>query len=221
MVYCHQFSFRTKNGELEVSSNLNPRVESLFSFSENAQRSALYYIYAVSSSSCYLDSFEGILYGPSNPQSPPRIPITSDLKVRKMLTALGEELALLENPDYYLENSGTMTPAQPVPANFRLIKHSYDARTSSLLLIGEQGSITIDNVPEFIFGLKISGHNVVDKWLREKTANYFRKDFGNIELEELISLLNRVELQFGVLSKIDPIVEKMILDDNVIIPNPA
>lgn len=221
MVYCDQFSFRTKNGELEVSSNLNPRVESLFSFSKSAQRSALYYIYAVSSSSCYLDSFEGILYGPSNPQSPPRIPITSDLKVRKMLTALGEELALLENPDYYLENSGSMTPAQPVPETFRLIKHSYDARTSSLLLIGEQGSITIDNVPEFIFGLKISGHNVVDKWLREKTANYFRKDFGNIELEELISLLNRVELQFGVLSKIDPIVEKMILDDDVIIPNPA
>ncbi|GGZ19849.1 N-6 DNA methylase [Shewanella chilikensis] len=220
MIYCDQFSFRTKSGDLEVSSNLNPRVESLFYFSENVQRSALYYIYAVSSSSSYLDSFEGVLYGPSNPVSPPRIPIASDLQIRKMLTMLGEELALLENPDYCPEHSRTLSPVQPIPANFRLNRHSYDASTNSLLLIGEQGTITIDNVPEFIFGLKISGHNVVDKWLREKNTNYFRKDFGNIELEELISLLNRVELQFGVLSKIDPIVEKMILDDNVITSSP-
>ena len=156
--------------------------------------------------------------GPSNPQSPPRIPITSNLQLRKELTSLGEELALLENPDYCLQNSGATSFALSVPENFRLIKHSYDASTCTLSLVGERESIKINNVPEYIFGLKISGHNVVDKWLREKTASYFRKDFGDIEADELISLLNRIELQFEVIKRIDPIVEKMILDDQVIVP---
>ena len=98
MVYCDQFAFKNDVGELEVGSNVNNALELLFNFGDSFQKSVLFYVYAVLSSAYYLETFEGVLYGPSNPNSPPRIPISSSLKVREELVKLGKKLAEQEAP---------------------------------------------------------------------------------------------------------------------------
>ena len=217
MVYCDQFAFKNDVGELEVGSNVNNALELLFNFGDSFQKSVLFYVYAVLSSAYYLETFEGVLYGPSNPNSPPRIPISSSLKVREELVKLGKKLAEQEAPLANIPVDQGFDKEEFKFEGFRLAKSKYDASSETIHLYGDDGSdCPVENVAEEVYGLRISGHNVVDKWLREKTFVYYRREFSGVEMQELRQLLIKIEDQFETISQIDKILRELIMSGEVV-----
>ena len=126
---------------------------------------------------------------------------------------------MLEKPEYSIINSNSFLIQGKNDKTIQLKSFSYNQDKKTITLKGEEGTIIIGNVLENIFRLKISGHFIVDKWLREKTFPYYRKNFGVNELEELINLLSRIEEQDNLITKkINPIVDEIIKTDTLIMP---
>ena len=199
MIYCDLFS---SSDQAAVSSNLTPEVQALFAFSDNAPRAALYYCYAILNSSVYLDRFEGVLFSSS---VMPRIPILASPDDRAKIVKLGELAARLED--------GGATHSVPVVGEinwtlsaeeFELAKFDVSPDKGEIYLYqGKQVVASIKGLSAGSLALRISGHNVVDKWLRERTYPYLRRTFRKADIESLRMLASRIDAQVDVLAEVD------------------
>lgn len=221
MIYADAYPDPKQPNKSVLESNVSEPVLNLFSYHLNPSQAALFYAYAVMSSQPYLDAFEGVLYVTSNPSSPHRVPIASEEAIRSKLVEFGERLAKCEKDGFISDDTYGICLIWPEGmSGCKLKTFSYNEEDSCLILESEDGPIaSIANVPSEAMGLRIAGHNIVDKWVRERYFQYLRRDFSSIDADELVALLRKLVAQINILTLgIDPIVLQMLSVGNLISP---
>lgn len=220
MVYCNYFPLKDEDGTLKNSSNVNSDLSKHFDFLGDGSSFFLFYAYALLSSPSYLETFEGALYRHSDPSSPIRIPITNNKRLRGKICLIGKEIALCEKSDHKINFSNKYTHDNVKELiDFKLVKYEYDETLETLILHSNSGELfKIENLPSDLFGLKISGHNVVTKWLRERSFPYLRRSFNSADLDDFIETLNRIEYQQQLIVQVDCLVEEIISSKDLILP---
>jgi hypothetical protein len=174
-----------------------------------------FYVYGVLSSSHYLSAFESVLYGP---ETQPRIPIFNDDDTRLELSRLGRELAECERPG---TEYATDTPYDwpEALAELSVARFRVDWTRSLVILEGQAGEIvSIGPIDPEVLTLRISGHDVIAKWLRERTFAYLRRAFRRDDLRSFLSLLGAIEAQNAVIRSIDAILERRLRFENLLPP---
>ena len=205
----------TQSRDRGISNNVRPELICLFAYSQNPGHEVLYYTYAILSSYTFLNVFEGALHLYGDPSRPPRVPVFSDRDLRQKIAGLGRQIALCErddcNPPKRLElavfNSGGEN-------EFRLTESKIDSRRQTIDLYSESEKMfQIGKIPSEVLNLKISGHDVVKKWLREKSFGYLRRTFRAMDLEELLSLLRRIDHQQVLIGQLDALISPLLSAD--------
>ncbi|MDQ9821114.1 N-6 DNA methylase [Acinetobacter bereziniae] len=206
MIYCNKFPIKDKvKGDYILVDNISDKIKKYF---ENSKQ-VLFYIYAILNSNEYLKTFEGALFKAADPDNPPRIPILKNDIIRYEVVSLGEKIAKCEDIDF-IEKIGCFESISiifdKVGNGFQFRKFNINNNTLELQDdLGIRLSITVKN--PLILKICISGHNVVEKWLREKTYNYYRKNFENNNLIELKQLLTSMEFQLDYLNQVDKLLK--------------
>ncbi|MFO9661692.1 type ISP restriction/modification enzyme [Legionella pneumophila serogroup 1] len=217
MIYCDKFPKKLKGTIGSTLNNINTNILKYFEEDKDPARAVLYYVYAILSSKSYLNKFEGALYRPSDPDHPPRIPIALSKVDRYAICQLGEKIAECENPKIMIPLNSVIIAEWPSDLeDFQLLKFSYDESKQEISLLSDRKVIKINGVSPDVLNLVISGHNVVDKWIRERTYNYLRRNFNNDDLLELHSLLSRIIQQQTLLADVDVIIEKIINHESIV-----
>ena len=196
-----------RNGNLV--SNISDSFISLFKAFLSPSLSALSYIYAVISCYRYRIIFKGALFRGTDPDNPIRIPIFKDEVLRQNIADKGLELAKCECFDNPIIPSGSIVIDLPEGfEELELQRHIFDIGRSSIILKGHKESITLSNINNEVIETKISGYDVVDKWLRERKFSYLKRTFQKKDLRELIELLTRIEKQINLIKIIDQFFEE-------------
>ena len=220
MVYCNHFPLKDEGGNLKIASNINSDLSKHFDFLGDGSSFFLFYAYALLCSPSYLETFEGALYRHSDPSSPIRIPISNNEKLRENVSLLGKEIALCEKTEHKIK-SPKKYPHDNLKEleDFNLIKHEYDETCETLSLCNDRGgTFKIESVSNDVYGLKISGHSVIAKWLRERTLPYLRRTFKKDDLDALMETLNRIKTQQQLIADVDCLVEEIISSRDLIFP---
>lgn len=220
MIYCDRFPEKDSTDKSILIDNVLNDLASLFAFSTAPAKAILYYVYAVLSSPSYLDAFEGVLYAPADPGSPPRILIANDEKVRKSLADLGEKIAECEKADFVPTSLATLVVNWPCNlTEFDFVKWIYDDIREELKLFGDKKEVVvIAGVPQHTVALRISGHTVIEKWLRERTKPYFTRKFSPTDAAELKNLICAICDQNSLIEIADKIVADVIATQNLVLP---
>ncbi len=199
MIYCDKYS---DYEDVPVASNITNAFSAYFDFSDDAPRAALYYCYAVLNSGVYLEMFEGVLFSSS---VIPRIPVVADPDARKAIVALGEQAALLENGHLACDLPSLGEAVWPADLiEFELSKFEVlPAQGEVHFFQLKKLVVKIVGISPEILALRISGHNVIDKWLRERTYPYLRRTFRKGDLDSLQRLIARIETQSSILAQVD------------------
>lgn len=214
MIYCNKMP---QPGVTTSASNIDSDFLNYFDFDVKPEDAVTFYVYAILSSNTYLDTFEGVLYKSSDPTTPPRIPLASNQDDRAVLSELGKEIAECER--FGGVGVGSKLKVE-WPKNFKgmmLKKISYDEEMQRLYLHSEEQSLIIFGVEPEVINLSIAGHNIIDKWIREKTYSYLRRDFTAADVDELLILISKITQQYRLIEKVDErlssILEKRSLID--------
>jgi Type ISP C-terminal specificity domain len=222
MIYCDRFPEKDSTDKCTLVDNVSGPLASLFAFSSAQAKAILYYTYAVLSSPSYLDTFEGVLYSPSDPSSPPRILIASDEECRKSLVDLGEKIAECERLGYVPTSLATLVMNWPSTfTEIEIIKWTFDDDSEMLTLLGDGGEeIVFTGVPQQALALRIAGHTVIDRWLRERSKAYLRRTFTSADADDLKNLICAICDQALLIEKADKLVKVMIDSGNVFTARP-
>ena len=218
MIYCDRFPKKDSADRSILVDNVSDALASLFAFSRSPARAILYYIYAVLSSPSFLDTFEGVLYSPSDPSSPPRILIASNEECRRSLVDLGEKIAQCEKPGYVPTSlTSIIVNWPPTFTEFNFVDWSYDDACEKLKLIGDNDeNVILAPVPHQVLALRIAGHNVIEKWLRERTEAYLKRKFTTSDADEFKNLIGAICDQYSLIDKADKLVADLIANEGVV-----
>lgn len=220
MIYCDRFPEKGSTDTSILVDNVSDALVSFFAFSSVPAKAIAYYAYAVLSSPSYLDTFEGVLYSPSDPSSPPRILIASDEECRKSLVDLGEKIAECERPGYVPTPLASLVINWPSTfTEFNFVKWTYDDEVEELKLVGDSDELIIlSGVPQQAVALRIAGHTVIEKWLRERTKPYLTRTFTNTDAGDLKNLICAICDQTSLIQNADKIVAYIIASESVFTP---
>jgi hypothetical protein len=177
-------------------------------------RELIYYVNAILSSSHFRERFSQELFRGSGAGTFPRVPLDQAARV---LISLGERLALLEDVSVAVALTGSNDKllrelgAQIAdwPAEFDFGKWS----TSDGAIELRAGGTTVarlENVPSRALELTISGHVVIEKWLREHSVPYLRRKFNRADATRLVEAIGRICEQEVVLDAIDVEVDALL-----------
>lgn len=220
MIYCDRFPEKDTTDNSILIDNVCSDLASHFPFSSEPAKAIVFYAYAVLSSPSYLDKFEGILYTTSDPSSPPRILVASSLEHRRDLVALGQKIAECEAQDYVPNVLTELAIAWPSTfTEFSFAKWTYTDNTEELKLFGAgEEVVVLTGVPQQVAALRIAGHTVIEKWLRERSLPYLARKFIRNDADELKKLICAIYDQTLLIESADKIVMEIISTENVIVP---
>ena len=215
MIYSDKMALKVNGKYEELTTNINELVSSYFSFSECPDQEILFYVYAIMCSSVYLEKFEGVLYGPSNPNDPARIPITSDVGLRTQISDLGRRIAEAEKEDFDVPIVDSLVMSWNAPTRGIQLKNSTvgDEAESLVLTLNNEANVAsavITGVPSRAVALSIAGHNVINKWLREREFRYLRRNFKETDLNALARLISRIEFQLDLIGEVDELLKGIL-----------
>lgn len=216
-VYCDVVPFEKKGRDWDATAhdNISEDVSSLFA----DQRDALFYVYAVMSCQAYLEAFEDVLYQPADPDNPPRVPIAANNEVRGRISELGRRAAECERLGPELSDMGIVTTWRDKTDEFRLERYSVDPDAGTVMLVGANGiSVSVEGIPTEVLALRISGHDVIDRWLRERKYAYLRRSFQRYDLELLVDLLTRISRQLRLLDEVTALLTPVLASGDIVRP---
>jgi hypothetical protein len=221
MIYCDRYPEQRRGAEWDptVRSNINATVEALFE-GESPAAQALFYTYAVMSCQAYLDAFEAVLYTSADPSRPPKIPIVRDINIRQQIASLGCETARCERADANVHIPESLRSNWPDGVTeFKLEREAIDCGTGIVTLLGTNGECaTISGVNTDVLNLRISGHSVILKWLRERHYVYLRRTFLPSDLMECISLIARIDNQARILLEVSSLLRHALDTEDLLEP---
>lgn len=200
-IHCDIFpEEKTKSGAWSSSPKNNISTEFLNFFSGTQE--ALFYVYAVISSNSYLRSNEENLFRNFDSENQIRIPLYSDENIRGELVSFGQRIAAME--DFSSLPKDLLVPEFPHEINDKLIKSQIDVGDSCVRLQFEQHSdINIPVSGRLTLSHRISGHDVVATWLRERQFSYLRRNFTQDDGNGLLELLARLSAQISLIDELD------------------
>jgi hypothetical protein len=217
-VYCDIYPEKAGGSKATTNTNFSPEFSKIFEADGFTTKDMLFYIYAITSCSSYIDKFEGVLYEMST-SSPPRVPVLSDSELRSRIVGLGKKIAECENFDLkVMPNSSHTLQWSNELQEFELSKSKYSNVNQNLLLSGEDGSLLIGGVPIEVNELRVSGYNVLDSWIRSRKYAYLNRKFNINDAQELIDLITRISNQTILLSEVNLILEKAFENNGFISP---
>jgi hypothetical protein len=223
-VHCDKFPevSRRSGWDPTPKNNIESEFLKYFGDNEHASTAVVYYCYAVMGTSAYLESFQPVLYSASNPDFPARIPLARDHNDRSELVRLGQLIAECEHEARFTGIHLVFDASWPTTLKeFRLARYRINASDGLIELLGEGSEVLeVKGVSPEALSLRISGHDVVEKWLRERSFAYLRRTFRRSDFDALTGLLSRVEAQIDLLAVADEIVSR-ILEENDVISPPA
>lgn len=205
MIITARYPANYRNGENKLLSNVNFKFESYLN-----EEDFIYYTYAILSSNYFLDRFNGALYTSFNEAHPLKIPLTLNENLKKELVSIGKKIALCEDfldPKMKLLSCGDLSISKLEHFNLKKIKSFNDYIE---LKSDDNQIVLVENINPLILSLKISGHKVVEKWLRERTFPYLRRSLVFEDLSSLLNLLGRIELQLRCIGDAESIVKKIV-----------
>lgn len=220
MIYCDRFPEQNSPNKTILVDNVSDALASLFPFGVAPAKAIVYYAYAILSSPSYLDTFEGVLYSPSDPSSPPRIPIASTEECRRSLVDLGRKIAECEKPGYVSTALASVSINWPLTfTEFNFVKWSYDDDREELSLSGDENELVIlSGVPQQAIALRIAGHTVIEKWLRERSKAYLTRKFTTADADALKNLICAICDQIYFIEIADKLVMDILATESVIPP---
>ena len=203
------------DGNLE--SNFSDHFISLFRDSAEPSTSALAYVYAIISSFSYRNNFKGALFRGADPENPIRIPIFEDEALRKLIAEQGLELAKFENFDEPIAPSQSIdVQLTPDFEELELCGFTIGSDDSSIVLKGANEEITLSNIEPEVIITRISGYNVLEKWLRERKFSYLKRTFRQKDLRQLLELITRLDQQIRLIKTIDQLFDEGLNKDQYI-----
>lgn len=220
MIYCDRFPARDSSDKSILVDNVAQSLAALFAFSSSPSKAIVYYAYAVLSSPSYLDTFEGVLYSPSDPSAPPRILIASNEVIRRSIVEIGEKIAKCERSDYVPNLLASLVVSWPSNfTEFNFVKWTYADDSEELKLIGDNKEVVnFSGVPQKAVALRIAGHTVVEKWLRERSRSYLTRKFTFSDAEEFKKLICAICDQISYIEIADKLISNIIETESVIMP---
>jgi Type ISP C-terminal specificity domain/N-6 DNA Methylase len=220
MIYCDRFPEKNSVDKNILIDNVSEALMALFEFSVSPAKAVVFYTYAVLSCPTYLEKFEGVLYSPSNPSAPPRVLIASDAEHRKELATLGEKIAECEKPDYVPNAIASLSLLWPSSIiEFSLVDWTYLDDANELKLLGDNDEVIVfAGVPLQVVALRIAGHTVIDKWLRERTTAYLTRKFTETDAGELQKLICAICDQIPLIAAADNLVKEIIDSESLVTP---
>lgn len=216
MIYCDLFPDTSKQKKpfvLELGPNVSPDCISLFEYSESPCRAVTYYVYAILSSSAWLEHFEGALFQAREPDAPIRIPIFYDNNVRERLVELGSRIAFCEHPEIQPRKAdGIKACWAGSNTEFRLDSFRISCASGNIDLLDSDGNVwaSVSGIAPELLELRISGHEVVSKWLRERKFSYLRRTFQSKDLDALVNVLARMSEQRSLIDEVDLIIAPLL-----------
>ena len=220
MVYCDRFPKKDSTDKSILVDNVHDALASLFAFSSTPSKAIVFYAYAILSCPSYLDTFEGVLYSPSDPSSPARVLISSSQECRRALVELGEKIAECERPDYIPSSMDSLAINWPSNfTEFNFVKWSFNDDREELMLLGDSDEVVVlKGVPRQAVALRIAGHTVIEKWLRERTKAYLTRKLTVADTTALKNLICAICDQFSLIEKADKLVSGILASEEVIPP---
>jgi hypothetical protein len=104
-------------------------------------------------------------------------------------------------------------------AEFNFIRWAYADDSEELKLLGDNNELVIlAGVPQDAVALRIAGHTVIEKWLREKTKAYLARKFTADDADDLKNLICSICNQNTLIEIADKIVADIIATQNVVLP---
>jgi hypothetical protein len=220
MVHCDRFPDEQRGADWDSTArtNVHSELEAIFG-GQSAAEEVLFYTYAVLSSNEYLDAFETVLYSESRPEEPPRIPIAADSDLRRNLVNIGRRIALCERDDHAVEPLACVRTSWPETADeMRLSRVKVREDEGKIRLEGADGQVAeVTGIPPEVLTLRISGHDVVLGWLRERLYTYLRRTFRPADMHSLVIVLSRIAEQRHLIEESDLLVRKL-LDPQALVP---
>lgn len=216
MIYCDRYPDQTEDGQ--ICSNISSQYSRLFN-GEQPETDSLFYTYAIMSSRVYLENFHSALFHLTNPLFPARIPLAACPHIRTKLVNLGRQIAHCEREDFVVAHSGVQFEWPEGITEFRFIRESLDLSTRVITLEGADGvTARVTGVPTGVMDLRISGHNVLSTWLRERRFVYLRRTFRQNDAIALVNLIGRMAHQQLLLEQVDGLVGNLLDTESIIKP---
>jgi hypothetical protein len=216
-VYCDKFPEEKRGSDWD--SSVRPNLSNAFLGFFSDTQAALFYAYAILSCEAYLHTFESHLYQPSDPNNPPRIPLLADVEARARIVELGRQAAECERSDFQAQSIGLETQWPEGLEELLVTRSNVDADAGSVTLFNSEGkAIQVAGIPEGILSLRISGHDVIDKWLRERKYPYLRRAFRQSDLDLLLNLIARIYHQIGLLEEVSQELEVNLEQSGLVLP---
>ena len=102
---------------------------------------------------------------------------------------------------------------------FNFVKWTYDDEVEELKLVGDSDELVIlSGVPQQAVALRIAGHTVIEKWLRERFKAYLTRTFTNTDADYLKILICTICDQTSLIEDADKIVADIIASERVVTP---
>ena len=177
----------------------------------------VFYVYAILCSRLYLDAFEGALFTVSRADQSPRIPFVADREVYDKIVSLGMRLADLESDSYEPGNHldfdyVALSVSLPEAFELQLTDDMFDRENETVTLSARNGDKLVIPCPCEIQDINIGGYDVVkNAWLKFYSYDYMHCPFDETDLENFLSLLNRLKEYLMILDDLDDAV-RCILD---------
>lgn len=179
------------------------------SLGERPERAVVFYAYAIMCSNAYMKEFEGALFRVADRDDPPRIPVAADPEICARVAERGRAIAVLERTDETVELPEDLKEKLTYfTEEFQLkrapIRTEGGSSVGSIELFeNNRVRISVGPVPKDILNFHVSGHNVLEQWLKLRTYRYSRTTFKREDYRELLELIQRIRLQLELVSDLD------------------
>ncbi|MEK4630512.1 type ISP restriction/modification enzyme [Solibacillus sp. FSL R7-0682] len=169
------------------------------------------YIYIISSSSYFLETFSDILYYQITNESI-KVPITSDKDFYLTAVSLGHQL--IESQSSYIRNTANLRDLLKFDGNidFLLSNIKIDSNNGSIKLQDENNKVkfSINNIPKGILTYNIKGYDVVKTWFKFNTYLFTHQKFTKTDLENVIIFLESLYSYLQIVESSDSLVEQIV-----------
>jgi len=224
MIYCDRFPAEKRTRRCwsnKVRSNISESLRQAFGVAASDQ-DVVFYVYALLSSQEYLSRFATQLFSRSASSAMFRVPVFRDRSKRERLVVLGKGIAECERQDLRCQLAPFLKLQWLGPEReFSLTANAEINRTAGTIQLSDahRPKVAISGIPGDVLQLRIGGHDVVSKWLRERKQVYLRRAITAHDVQGLLSVLSRIAKQLELIAQVDKFLSKELRVENLIAPD--